>query len=124
MDSPETFSSTRRNTTFREGSVSAGAPTLTRSVSQGDALERNDLGALGGKGLADADAGIVDPRLVDEHRVGEEALREHAFDDLAAHLLGLRGDVGLLEEDLPLGFDDRRRDLAPPDVARRRKGDV
>src|SRR3954451_3199857 len=81
-DSPETFRRTRRNATARSSSVSAGAPAVTPSVSQGDALERNDLGTGLGQSLGDRLRGVLDQRLFDQHAGvrAKEALLEDSLD--------------------------------------------
>src|SRR3954447_26785603 len=91
-DSPDTLRSTRLNATRCSSSVSRGTPAVTRSVSQGDALERNDLGAGLGEHLRDRLRRLAGPSLIDEDAAGslrEEALREHPLDDLLLRLLGL-----------------------------------
>ena len=48
----------------------------------------------------------MDPRLLDEHLLGEEALVQHSLDDLLTRLLGLRLHLVRVRVDLPLGSDD------------------
>src|SRR4051794_18507722 len=104
-DSPETLRSTRRNATRCSSCVSAGAPAVTRSVSQGDTLERNDLGSGLAQHLRHGLGGVAAPRLVEQDAAGrprEEALREHALDDLLDGLLRLAFELVGVEEDLLL----------------------
>src|SRR3954463_6033820 len=107
-DSPETFRRTRRNATARSSSVSAGAPAVPPSVSQGDALERNDRRARLAQHLGDGLGRLAAPRLVEQHaarRLRVVALREHALDDLLLRLLRLALELVGVEVDLLLGLD-------------------
>src|SRR4051812_9918208 len=96
-DSPETFSRTRRNATAPPcGAVSAWASALTGSASQSHALERNHRGAGLAEHLADRLGRLAAPRLVEEDAtrcLREEALREHALDDLVPGLLRLAREL-------------------------------
>src|SRR4051795_3704270 len=120
-DSPDTLSSTRLNATRCSWSVSTGTPAVTRSVSQGDALERNDLGAGLGEHLRDRLRRLAAPGLVEQHAAGrlrEEPLRKHALDDLLLGLLRLALELGRVQVDLLLGLDLLGGDL----VTRERGG--
>src|SRR3954452_13741204 len=121
-DSPETLRSTRLNATrCSSSSACTGTPAVTRSVSQGDALERNDLGAGLGEHLRDRLRRLAAPGLIEQDAAGglcEEPLREHPLDDLLLGLLRLALELGRVEVDLLLGLDLLERDL----VARQRRG--
>src|SRR3954454_20186799 len=108
-DSPETLRSTRLNATrCSSSSACTGTPAVTRSVSQGDALERNDLGARLGEHLRDRLRRLAAPGLVEQDAAGrlrEEPLREHALDDLLLGLLRLALELRGVEVDLLLGLD-------------------
>ena len=71
----------------------------------GEAHELEHLGAALGERLADGERRIVDPRLVEEHGLGEEALLDHPVDDLRTDVLGLRLHLGQLLVDLALALD-------------------
>ena len=58
--------------------------------------------------LADRLRGVVDPLLLEQDVRAEEALVQHALDDLLARLLGLRLHLVRVRVDLALGGDDAR----------------
>src|SRR3954454_5114102 len=126
-DSPDTLRSTRLNATRCSCSASTGTPAVTRSVSQGDALERNDLGACLGEHLLDGLRRLAAPGLVDQHasgRLREEPLREHPLDDLLLGLLRLALELRGVEVDLLLGLDLVGRDLVARECRGSAEGDV
>src|SRR4029453_969497 len=112
-DSPESFSNTRWN---------AGLPFV--SAGKGVALVLEHLELVPGERLLDRLPRVVDPVLIGQHGLAEEALGEHAIDDLGPDLLGLRLHVRELLEDRPLGRKVLLRDLVPVRVQRRRERDV
>ena len=69
-----------------------------RSPGDGVAHELAHLRPVLGERLADRQVRIVDPGLVGEDALREEALGEHALDDLRPDVLGLALDVGKLLE--------------------------
>src|ERR687891_1816443 len=91
--SPESLRSTRRKT-GRAAAAGSGASSdftaIGGSAGEREALELEHLGTLVAERLGNRLAGVVDPRLLGQHLRGEEALAEHALDDLLARLLGLR----------------------------------
>src|SRR5215204_966957 len=111
--SPESFSRTRLN---------AGLPLC--SACKGAALILEGLELVLLERLRDGLARIVDPLLVGQDALAEEALREHALDDLLAVLLGPGLHLGELREDLALGRQVLLGDLAARSVDRRGKRDV
>src|SRR3954452_20177781 len=127
-DSPETLRSTRLNATrCSSSSACTGTPAVTRSVSQGDALERNDLGAGLGEHLRDRLRRLAAPGLVEQHAAGrlrEEPLREHPLDDLLLRLLRLALELGGVEVDLLLCLDLVGRDLVARECRGSAEGDV
>src|SRR3954452_879984 len=127
-DSPETLRSTRLNATrCSSSSACTGTPAVTRSVSQGDALERNDLGAGLGEHLRDRLRRLAAPGLVEQHAAGrlrEEPLREHPLDDLLLGLLRLALELGRVEVDLLLGLDLLGGDLVTRERGGSAEGDV
>src|SRR5204863_5048805 len=74
--------------------------------------------------LLDGERGVVDPRLLLEHRLRVEALVEHALDDLLTDVLGLRADLVRVLEDLALGGDELGGDLVTSRVGRPGERDV
>src|ERR671922_420933 len=111
--SPESFRSTRPKT------GRAPFPSTRKGVTD----EVEHLGVLLVQRLPDRRA-VVDPFLVEQHVLAEEALAEHSLDDLVAHLLGLRLDLLRALEDIPLRPELLGRNLVPRRVARRRERDV
>src|SRR5215211_2368554 len=111
--SPESFSSTRLN---------AGLP--FRSACKGVALVLEHLELVLVERLRDSLAGVVDPLLVGQDALAEEALREHALDDLVAVLLGTRLHLRQLGEDLTLRRQVVLGDLAARRIHRCGEGDV
>src|SRR5919201_53435 len=124
-DSPESFSRMRRKT-GRPASARATVSSDCTAISadQREALELQHLRALFAEHLADRLGGVVDPLLVRQDAVGEEALVEHALDDLLARLLGLGLDLVRVAEDLALRRDHVLGDVVAPDPLRRGCGDV
>src|SRR4051794_17495505 len=118
--SPESFRRTRPNGAVLGSGVGA---LVTCLLCQCEAAELKHLepGLL--ERCADLLAGLVDPLLAFEHEVGEPLL-DPALDDLAAHVLRLRLEVGLLQQDLALGVDLRFGHLGPCLVERRGERDV
>src|SRR5687768_21048 len=112
--SPESFSSTRWK---------AGLP-LGELAGKGEAAVVEHLELMLLERLRDGLARVVDPVLVRQDGLTEEALGKHPLDDLFAMLLGPRLHVGELREDLPLGLQILLGDLAAVGVERRREGDV
>src|SRR5439155_16338161 len=74
--------------------------------------------------LPDGQSGVVDPRLLLEHRLPVEALVEHALDDLLTDVRRLRAHLLRVLEDLALRPDEVGRDLLTRRVGRPRKSDV
>src|SRR3954452_8608866 len=109
----------------KPGAVLAGVYCLEGHLTELEALELEHLGALLPEHVSDGLRGLVDPRLVDEHLLGEEALVQHPFDDLLTRLLGLRLHLVGVRVDLPLSCDDLVGDVLAADPARGgRSGDV
>src|SRR5918997_5809049 len=93
--SPESFRRTRLKLGF--------AP--FESAAKRVPLEGEHLYALFLESLADGLAALVDPLLIDQHALAEEALAEHPLDDLLPHLLGLRLHVRELLVDRALALN-------------------
>src|SRR3954451_13378320 len=102
--SPDSFRRTRRNGEL----CGSGVALATRLLCQSEAPELDDLEAGRGHRLADTGlaARVVDPDLFGEDAVGQPLL-DPALDHLGLHLVRLALEVGLLQEDLALGFDLR-----------------
>src|SRR5215211_4455259 len=128
--SPESFSSTRRKAGVptRSGARASSARTLTAtSLAERVADELDHVDAFALERLADREAGVVDPRLLQEDAArirGEEALVQHALDDLVAGLLGLALELVGAEQQLALGLDEVGPDVLAANPRRRRGGDV
>src|SRR5215213_6575210 len=128
--SPESFSSTRRKAGVptRSGARASSARTLTAtSLAERVADELDHVGAFALERLADREAGVVDPRLLQEDAArirGEEALVQHALDDLVTGLLGLTLELVGAEQELALGLDEVGPDVLAANPRRRRGGDV
>src|SRR5439155_13506788 len=93
---------------------------------EGEPLERDHLGARLGESLRHALRAVVDPGLIEQDPalVGEEALAEHALDDLLARLLRLRLDLVRVHVDVPLLRHDVLGHVLAADPGRRRPRDV
>src|SRR5215207_4004844 len=111
--SPDSFNRTRRK---------AGLP--AGSARKGVALVLEDFELMLLERLGNRLAGVVDPFLVGQHGLAEEALRKHPLDDLLAMLLGTGLHLGELLEDLGLGRQVLLGDLAAVSIQRRGEGDV
>src|SRR5918994_676425 len=94
------------------------------SACKGVTLVLEDLELMLLERLRDGLAGVVDPFLVGQDGLAEEALREHPLDDLPAVLLGAGLHLRQLLEDLELGRKVLLGDLVAMCVQRRREGDV
>src|SRR5918995_2321783 len=89
--SPESLSRTRRKTGTRvAGAAGASSARIDTLPGEREPLELEHLRALLAEDLRDGLSGVVDPRLLVEDLRAEEALAEHAVDDLLAGLLRLR----------------------------------
>src|ERR671922_841331 len=111
--SPDSFMSTRPKTGL------APSPSARKGVPD----EFEHLRVLLLERLPDRLA-VVDPLLVGQDVLSEEALAEHPVDDLVANLLRLRLDFLGALEDLAFGLELLRRHLAARLVARGRERDV
>src|SRR5919201_1915752 len=119
-DSPESFNRMRWKTGRPVGAGATVSSDCTAiSAYQREALELQHLRALFAEHLTDRLAGVVNPLLLCQHAVGEEALVEHALDDLLACLLGLRLHLVRVGEDLALGGDHVVGDVIASDPLRR-----
>src|SRR3954453_3980843 len=124
--SPESFSRTRRKASGAVCAAAAASSSRTDTASAGEreALELEHLGALLAEHLAHGPAGVVDPGLLVQDLRAEEALAEHALDDLLAGLLRLRQHLVGVRVDVALGGDDVRGHVLAAHPLRRRGGDV
>src|SRR5262245_16179977 len=108
--SPESLSRMRANAGAASGVATApsavGSESVTGSFCKREALELEHLGTRLGQRLADSLRCVVDPGLVGEHPIGEEALVQHPVDDLLTRLLGLRPHLVRVRVDLALGRDE------------------
>src|SRR5919108_2069128 len=111
--SPDSFMSTRPKTGL------APSPSARKGVPD----EFEHLRVLLLERLPDRLA-VVDPLLVGQDVLSEEALAEHPVDDLVANLLGLRLDFLGALEDLAFGLELLGRHIAARLVARGRERDV
>src|SRR5205823_7119843 len=101
-----------------------GSPPPGRS-SELETLELEDLRARLLECLADRLGAVVDPFLVAEDCLREEALVQHAVHDLLTCLHGLRLDLVRVRVDLALGGDRPLGDVLAADPLRLRgSGDV
>src|ERR687898_3383079 len=111
--SPDSFSRIRRK---------AGLP--AGSARKGVALVLEDFELMLLERLGNRLAGVVDPLLVGQHGLAEEALRKHPLDDLLAMFLGTGLHLRELFEDLALRGEVLVGDLAAVSIQRRGEGDV
>src|SRR5215217_8871928 len=108
--SPESFRRTRRNAgAAPEGDRSSSCwGVVTPLFCDREAVERDDTRSRLGDRLTRRLRRVVDPRLLGQHSARlsrEEALAEHALDDLLLRLLRLALELVGVEVDLPLGLD-------------------
>src|SRR5579864_2495381 len=145
--SPESFSRMRRNTGAPSDACTAAcsdrtvipAPAPAKPVpplphglrlayacssGEHEELELEHLAAGFLQRLADGLRGVVDPLLVDEDVRAEEALVQHALDDLLARLLRLRLHLVRVGEDLALARHDLFRHVVAADPTRPHRHDV
>ncbi len=94
-------------------------PPPTTIATSCKALELEHLGAFVGQHLAHGLLVVVDPGLVVQHLGREEALVQHALDNLLTCLLGLREDLVGVGVDLALGRGELLGDVLTPYPLRR-----
>src|SRR5215207_512683 len=124
--SPDSFRRIRPNAGAASGAATApsGSGSVIRSAREREPFELEHLGARLGQRLSDRLTGVVDPGLLRQHPGGEEALVQHAVDDLLARLLGLGVDLVRVRVDLALCRDDVLRDVLAAHPLRGGRGDV
>src|SRR5262249_43627419 len=104
------------------GQPSRSPPRSSRRESE--QLELEHFGARFLERPTDRRRRVVDPLLVDEDVRAEEALVEHAVDNLLARLLGLRLHLVRVEIDLALRLDDLLGHVLAADPARPQRDDL
>src|SRR5215217_2362866 len=124
--SPESFRRIRPNAGAASGVATApsGSGSVIGSAREREPFELQHLGARLGQRLSDRLTGVVDPGLLRQDPRREEALVQHAVDDLLARLLGLGIDLVRIGIDLALCRDDVLRHVLAAHPLRGGRGDV
>src|SRR5919108_964299 len=123
--SPESLRRPRRKATCEPEGVAYVSRGLTLiSLREREPRELDDLEARLLECVAHRHGRVVDPDLLEQDLLGEEALLQHAVDDLPTNLLRFRLDVVGALEDPALFRDHLLGNLVRPDEPRRREGDV
>src|SRR5215208_7210802 len=124
--SPESFRRIRPNAGAASGVATApsGSGSVIGSAREREPFELQHLGARFGQRLSDRLTGVVDPGLLRQDPRREEALVQHAVDDLLARLLGLGIDLVRIGIDLALCRDDVLRHVLAAHPLRGGRGDV
>src|SRR5215213_2113565 len=124
--SPESFRRIRPNAGAALGVATApsGSGSVIGSAREREPFELQHLGARLGQRLSDRLTGVVDPGLLGQDPRREEALVQHAVDDLLARLLGLGIDLVRIRIDLALCRDDVLRHVLAAHPLRGGRGDV